>query len=394
MLRPDAGLFQIPATELLREKGDTMKGIPKSPRSARLQHSQQQQERRVAAERAAEKRLLVDTRSKMKSIEGARVQQAQNRLHPPSQAQTASVPEAPARQAESVADGARAFLQRPGGVPSVSSAAARGVEAKLARMREDVQSGALRLPQQQQQPARDGRPNPPGSPRRSRSSQSPRKEAGGDGGAASPTKKKPMAAKWGKLRTVGKIMGSLSLGQKKRDRAHQAAPGGTPTHTHTTEGEEEEAPLDRPYVLRSGAFAYTYMQRLHARFLSKRVTWPYEQGGPAVLAQIVRLQRWVRHKRLQARFWGMLRGRRVVVKALTRYVLRFQYRRRHKSAEVVLDFFQTCFQVRVCVCVLCPLSSVFVFHVSLSLPHCPLLRIHYYFYYYYCTRRRPASAWL
>ena len=74
-------------------------------------------------------------------------------------------------------------------------------------------------------------------------------------------------------------------------------------------------------------------------------------------------QRWVRHQRLKKVFFKLLRHRRIVIKALIRYALRFQVRYKHRCANMVLNFFQTCFD-EVRARAPCPLPL-------LRLRHCP-----------------------
>jgi len=316
----------------------------------------------------------------MKSIEGARKSQAEALRHSKPAAPSSPrlvVFETPYKQGESVADGARAFLQRPAANAAAgTTAAARAVDARLAQAREDRDSShsshsGRELAASLGRGLR--RHHPPGSPRSSKGAQSPR--AGTSAGSGGEGKKKPGGG-WGKLRAVGKLMGALAVGSAaSRSRAGGAAGALARAEREGGGGsEDEERPLDRLYVLRSGAVAADFVRRLHARYLSKCITLPYEDGGAHTLALIVRLQRWVRHKRLQKTFWTMLRRRRIVVKALTRYALRFQARYKHRCAEVVLDFFQTCFQVSFSVCLslhvcLCLCLSVFLSFCLFLLPN-------------------------
>jgi hypothetical protein len=289
VLTPDAQMFTIPAAQLTEK---TMKACPRSPRSKRLHGMLRKRQMKKELEEAAAKREQVEIKTRTKRIEEARHTFAESLRHPKPTADTRIVYEQP-RMAESVTASAKQYLIRINGTRRhVDNATSRSLDGKLQYLRESVELGTVRL--------EDVVHHAPGSPM--------------------PSKRRPTPT----AHTVGWRV----------------------PHTHDVDhevGEEDGEPsLNKVYIVLAGAVANEYMFRLHQRFLSKRITLPYET--PATTALIVKLQRWVRHKRLQATFWKLLRHRRIVVKALTRYTLRFQARYRHRSAEVVLKFFQTCFE--------------------------------------------------
>jgi hypothetical protein len=106
------------------------------------------------------------------------------------------------------------------------------------------------------------------------------------------------------------------------------------------EKEREPDPPIRHFVI--AGVAVNYLQLVAKRYAITKSIHRY-MHDPVAIAELVRLQRWVRHQRLKKVFFKLLRHRRIVIKALIRYALRFQVRYKHRCANMVLNFFQTCF---------------------------------------------------
>ena len=107
------------------------------------------------------------------------------------------------------------------------------------------------------------------------------------------------------------------------------------------EEEKEPAPPIRQFL--TAGVAINYLQLVAKRYVIVKSTHKYMHDAVAI-AELVRLQRWVRHQRLKKVFFKLLRHRRIVIKALIRYALRFQVRYKHRCANIVLKFFNTCFE--------------------------------------------------
>jgi hypothetical protein len=294
VLNPDNTLFTIPATQLTSK---SLKNVPKSPRSKRLLKVLAQKALEESEELAIEKKRNVDMKVKIRQIETARIDFAETLRHPKSESEQRIVFQQPYLGA-SISESARIYLSSSGNGNAnkngaVSTKATRNLESKVEAYRSNVRSGAIRL-------------ETPGSPR--------------------PSKRRPIPNK-------GKEKGKQKVDTKEE---HTDVDG-----EQTSESDKTELPRLR--MLLAAAVSSKYMEKLQKAFVLRRILYPYEDDEHG-LELLVRLQKWVRHKRLQKTFWTLLRRRRIVVKALIRHALRFQVRYKHKCATMVLDFIRTCFE--------------------------------------------------
>ncbi len=274
----------------------TTSEIGRSPRRRRAQLVEREKLEETAI--LDRKRYEVERRTKVKTFEGARKSFAESLRHPKRTTEKKLVFQQPTLPA-SYTEGARSFLSSSSSTSSSSGAtqhkktlSAKTLDDKLKRLRDAVECGAVVLPE-------------PGSPRPSR--HSPR----------------------------GK--------HKKAPREHHHMVHTHHHHSDSSSSSDDEEQLDRLIILTGGANAFHYAHRLRRWFIIKKSIHLYEDD-PHALAEIRRIQLWLRHKRVQFYFFKLLRHRRIVIKALTRYALRFQHRNRHKSAAMVLNFYQSCFE--------------------------------------------------
>ena len=303
MLAPDAALFSIPASQL---NAKHLKSVPKTPRSRRLEGVLHKREMLHKREIELEKKEEIEMRTRMKFVNESRKTVAEQQRHPKSNIELKIVIAEP-QMPESVASAAKSFLlasKAPKRMPS--SLAEKKLVAKVEQTRVDVASGRYRLCEHVHQ-----RVVIPGGPKPS----------------------------WRRPGSTGSTGG---VDVKKKTKEEELVKD-VPESTTTILPEEEVPELPTLRMLVATSKACIYLESLRKAFAIKQYTHLYESDEHAI-NEIVRLQRWIRHQRLKQTFFGLLKSRRIVIKALIRYALRFQHRYKHRCASMVLKFFQICFE--------------------------------------------------
>ncbi len=315
MLAPAGALFSIPASQL---DAKHLQSVPKTPRSRRLEGVQLRRQQARLAQEKVEKEEEIDIRTRMKFVTESRKTVAEQLRHPPSKHSGAAIVIDEPQMPESVAAAAKAYLAS-ANTPrrDASNMMERKVQVKIGQTRLDVASGKLRLAEH----VHKGSSLPAGP---------------------KPSRRRPAKV----LNTMAGATQMVKAGEereKNADERSDADEAGTSLEEspETTADGEPDPPSLR--IIVSAGLALKFMRRLSGVFAVKRYTHLYE-NNPHALSEIVRLQRWVRFVKVKWHFFRLLKHRRIVIKALIRYALRFKQRYRHRCATIVLSFFKTCFQ--------------------------------------------------